>query len=127
MKAFINGYLILILVIIGLFVVGVNQLFATDANGNGVEDSAEQVLANLFCPSLQLCAADQGVAPEPVEIMGTDNWRWNLWGKVWNIVPEQLGEHQTGHLWWCDDEGFQEVPLNWFRYDGISQSISQYL
>jgi hypothetical protein len=43
---------------------------AADANGNGFRDEYERVMAARFCPPLVLEAGDNGVSPEPVEIMG---------------------------------------------------------
>jgi len=43
---------------------------AEDTDGNGFNDGCEQALVEKFCPSLVLHSGDQGVSPEPVEIMG---------------------------------------------------------
>ena len=59
-----------------------SNLLAVDLDNNGIEDLNEQVLANKFCPCLVLHAADQGVSPEPVEIMGIDSQE--LWMRVYN-------------------------------------------
>jgi hypothetical protein len=46
----------------------------TDLDGNGFADEREQFLIERFCPSLVLEANDQGVCPEPVEIVTNHMW-----------------------------------------------------
>ncbi len=96
--------------------------FSADLDNNGIEDSYEQALAEKFCPSLQLHSGDQGVSPEPVEIMGTDNWHQNLWGKVWNSLGQKEGEFQSIKIFWCSNG--QSVNLENYSY--IDQAVEEY-
>lgn len=61
----------------------------TDNDGNGFRDQYEQVLVEKFCPSLVLDARDQGVSPEPVEIMGP------IWVSGFSMALDYVGEVVT--------------------------------
>ncbi len=64
-----------------------------DSDGNGFRDHYEQFLAENFCPSLVLDARDQGVSPEPVEIMGP------IWVSGFSVALDYAGEVVT---YWTD-------------------------
>ncbi len=68
---------------------------AQDSDGNGFPDAMEQELAEKFCPALVLDSRDQGVSPEPVEIMG------EIWYSLYitqNNIPGKIyqGEYDSG-------------------------------
>ena len=67
--------------------------FSADLDNNGIEDSYEQALAEKFCPSLQFHSGDQGVSPEPVEIMDINSM--NLWVRVFNELGQYVYEKQV--------------------------------
>ncbi len=73
-----------------------------DMDGNGIRDDSEQWLAEKFCPALFLHSGDRGVSPEPVEIVGAVyRWKSCLYGRVWNVIPEVVGEWPASRLFWC--------------------------
>jgi len=98
----------------------INNVLAQDLDGNGIEDRHEQTLANMFCPSMVLNLADQGVSPEPVEIMGTDTWGQNLWGRVFNILGGLVGEYKSINVFY-ESNGMSVLWNGYWWLDGIEE------
>ena len=61
------------LIFFAFMVLTFESAFATDSDGNGIDDSNELPLAMKFLPSLQLDPRDQGVSPEPIEFVGANS------------------------------------------------------
>ncbi|MFH1101174.1 MAG: right-handed parallel beta-helix repeat-containing protein [Methanobacteriota archaeon] len=91
------------------------NVYEADGDFNGFIDEYEQELAEMFCPSLLLHSGDQGVSPEPVEIMfkNTQN-RWIMWLHAHNPDGEYDGEAPldlTGIDYsWYNSETFNDDP-----------------
>ncbi len=76
---------------------------AIDEDGNGVHDLVELQLAQKFCPSLVLHSGDQGVCPEPVDIMKVDMTNANnyMYTTLWDVNGEFVQEHpRTNQQWY---------------------------
>jgi len=76
---------------------------ADDLDGNHVADVFEQSLAQKFCPSLVLHSGDQGVCPEPVDIMMVDMTNSNnyMYTDLWNGLGQHVPQHpRTDEQWY---------------------------
>jgi hypothetical protein len=81
---------------------------AVDTDGNGFSDEYEQAIVNKFCPSLVLHSGDQGVSPEPVEIMGP------LWIQALVVSTEWLyaGEMLTAQT----EHNYSDID-SWYDFE----------
>lgn len=86
-------------------------LFALDLDGNGIQDEVEQGLADRFKPCMILPLCDQGVAPEPVDIMGVKRvcrvikydgsirYVPNLWLTFYDINGNNVGTEHFSNVY----------------------------
>jgi len=114
-----------------------------DIDGNGINDEYEQTLAEMFCPCFILNSGDQGVSPEPVDIM-IQNQLWKsgyrhdvnqyagesaLPTQGWDYSHIFWKEHRQTWCWFqpsCADHSFYYYPVWHFDYAGPNSNCNRY-
>jgi len=96
-----------------------------DQNDNDILDLFEQELIETFCPSLVLNSPDQGVSPEPVNIMAPSH-AGDLWARTYNILGEGF-EKRVDDDWdpplsyyygWLDTGNYSFIDGRAYMYTG---------
>jgi hypothetical protein len=74
----------------------------TDADGNGIDDQAEVLLAERFRPVLILPEEDMGMRPAPVGILGDGGplTADKLWARVYNVAGQLVTVVRTTDAGW---------------------------